>query len=192
MIKDGAAGVAKKTRWYRKWHKRIGIFSLLILLLISLSGLLLIWKKNSKGLLLADSSKGKSTVLANWLSFEKMSDIAINALREKHGKDVSVKLSRIDARPDKGMVKFIFEEHYHAIQLDATTGEVLQFEERRADFIEQIHDGTFIDNLLGTKGYAKLAYGTIAGLCLAILTISGFWIWYNPRRIKKGRAAGAG
>jgi uncharacterized iron-regulated membrane protein len=191
MMNDETTIIARKTRWYRKWHKRIGIFSLLILLVISISGLLLIWKKNSNGLLLADSRKGSSTELSDWISFKAMSDAATAALKARYGDSISLKISRIDARPDKGMVKVIFEEHLHAIQLDATNGRILHYEERRADFIEQIHDGTFIDNIFGTKGYAKLIYGTVAGLCLAVLTISGFWIWYNPKRIKKAKA-GAG
>jgi uncharacterized iron-regulated membrane protein len=179
--------ISKKTRWYRKWHRRVGLFCIAFLMIIAVTGLLLVWKKNSKGVLLADSKKGKSTIIADWLSFDSLATNAAAALRSRHGDSISTVISRIDARPDKGMVKFLFEGHYHAIQLDATTGKVLHFEERRADFIEQIHDGSIVDNLLGSNGYFKLLYGTLAALGLLILTISGFWIWYNPKRIKKSR-----
>ncbi|RYD69922.1 MAG: PepSY domain-containing protein [Sphingobacteriales bacterium] len=185
-MSDGSTTtIAKKTRWYRKWHRRIGLFVIVFLLIISLTGILLVWKKNSNGALLADSKTGSSTSLADWKSFDQLALVATEAMRDKYGKDIPVIISRMDARPDKGMVKVIFEGHYHAIQLDATTAKVLLYEERRADFIEQIHDGSIIDNLIGSKGYAKLLYGSIAGLGLLILTISGFWLWYNPKRITK-------
>ena len=187
MSNDSSVVIAKKTRWYRKWHRRVGLFCITFLLIIAVTGLLLVWKKNSSGVLLADSKKGKSTIIADWLSFDSLAVNATAALRSRHGDSISIVISRIDARPDKGMVKFLFEDHYHAIQLDATTGKVLHFEERRADFIEQIHDGSIVDNLLGSNGYFKLLYGSLAGLGLLILTISGFWIWYNPKRIKKSR-----
>ncbi|HTE28108.1 PepSY domain-containing protein [Flavitalea sp.] len=191
MSNDSTLIIAKKTRWYRKWHRRVGLFVIIFLLVISVTGILLVWKKNSNGQILADSKTGSSTSLTDWKSYDALAADAKTALRSKYGNDVSVEISRIDARPDKGMVKFIFEGHYHAIQLDASTGRVLHYEERRADFIEQIHDGSIIDNLAGTKGYAKLIYGTIASLGLLILTISGFWLWYNPKRItKKKRKTG--
>lgn len=163
----------------------MGIGSLLLLTLIAITGILLIWKKNSNGWLLADSKKGTHTNLSKWLSFDSLSRNAIGFMQTKYGNDLPLVISRIDARPDKGMVKFLFEGHYHGLQLDASTGELLIYEERRADFIEQLHDGSFIDNWLNTKGTAKLIYGTLAATCLLFLLFSGFWLWYNPRRMRQ-------
>ncbi|MBC7830274.1 MAG: PepSY domain-containing protein, partial [Chitinophagaceae bacterium] len=190
MVNDSTLVIAKKTRWYRKWHRRIGLFVMVFLLIISITGILLVWKKNSGGRLLADTQKGTSTTLIQWKSFDELATAAKAAVRKKHGQDVSVEISRIDARPDKGMVKVIFEGHYHAVQLDATTANVLLYEERRADFIEQIHDGSILDNLFSSNGYSKLIYGSFAGLGLLLLTISGFWLWYNPKRITKKKRMG--
>jgi uncharacterized iron-regulated membrane protein len=175
--------VAKQTRWYRKIHRYIAIASFFFLLLVSVSGLLLIWKKNTGGYLLADSHKGTTAELDNWLSFDSLNKIAAAALRDSVSPELSPKINRIDARPDKGMVKFVFEEHYWAIQLDCATGKVLHVERRRADFIENLHDGSFFDKMLG--GYFKLSYGSFVGLCLLLLTITGFYLWINPRRIRK-------
>jgi uncharacterized iron-regulated membrane protein len=174
--------VAKRTRWYRKIHRYIAVAAFFFLLMISVTGLLLIWKKNSGGYLLADSQKGSSTDLSQWLSFDSLCTIAVTTLHESISPDLSSTINRIDARPDKGMVKFVFEEHYWAIQLDCATGKVLHIERRRADFIENLHDGSFFDKFTG--GFFKISYGTFVGLSLLLLTITGFFLWINPRRIR--------
>jgi uncharacterized iron-regulated membrane protein len=179
--------VAKRTRWYRKIHRYIAIAAFFFLLLVSVTGLLLIWKKNSGGYLLADSQKGSSTDIGQWLSFDSLRNIAVTTLRDSISPDLSPKLNRIDARPDKGMVKFVFEEHYWAIQLDCATGKVLHVERRRADFIENLHDGSYFDKYTG--GFFKISYGTFVGLSLLLLTITGFFLWINPRRMRKKKRA---
>ena len=83
------------------------------------------------------------------------------------------------------MVKFVFKENYLGIQLDASTGKLLHIEKRRSDFIENIHDGSYIDKITGLNGAFKLSYTTIMGGALLMLTITGFWLWYNPKRIRK-------
>lgn len=175
--------VAKQTRWYRKIHRYLAIASFFFLLLVSITGLLLIWKKNTGGYLLADSHKGTTPDLDKWLSFDSLQKIAAVTLRDSVSPELSPKLNRIDARPDKGMVKFVFDEHYWAIQLDGATGKVLHVERRRADFIENLHDGSYFDKFLG--GWFKLSYGSFVGLCLLLLTITGFFLWINPRIIRR-------
>lgn len=178
--------VAKQTRWYRKIHRYLAIASFFFLLLVSITGLLLIWKKNTGGYLLADSHKGSTPELSKWLSFDSLQKIAAATLRDSVSAELSPKLNRIDARPEKGMVKFVFEEHYWAVQLDGGTGKVLHVERRRADFIENLHDGSFFDKFTG--GYFKLGYGSFVGLCLLLLTITGFFLWINPRIIRRKKA----
>jgi uncharacterized iron-regulated membrane protein len=178
--------VAKRTRWYRKIHRYIAIASFFFLLMISVTGLLLIWKKNSGGYLLADSHKGTTTDLGQWLSFDSLQKIAATVLHDSISPELSPKLNRIDARPEKGMVKLVFEDHYWAIQLDAATGKVLVLERRRADFIENLHDGSFFDKMIG--GYFKLSYGSFVGLTLLLLTITGFFLWINPKRIRRKKS----
>ncbi|MGB4085185.1 MAG: hypothetical protein WBK14_08270, partial [Bacteroidales bacterium] len=41
---------------------------------------------------------------------------------------------------------------YHGIQLDGATGKVLYVENRRSDLVEDIHDMSVIDRLLGIDG----------------------------------------
>ena len=105
-------------------------------------------------------------------------------MRESVSPDLSLELDRIDIRPDKGVVKFVFVEHYWGVQLDGATGEVLHIERRRADFIENVHDGSVLDYLAGTGGQIKLAYTSIMGVALLTFTLTGFWLWYGPKRFR--------
>ncbi len=178
--------IVKRTRWYRKIHRWIASGLFVFFFFIAGTGLLLGWKKNSNGYLLADSHKGISTNPKDWLSIDSLNSIAFKIYKDSTHAANEPTVERIDIRPSKGMVKFVFSENYLAIQLDCTTGKILHFERRRADFIEHLHDGTILDNLFRNKsGLFKLSYTTIMGVSLLLLTITGFWLWYNPKRIKQ-------
>ncbi|HQW83498.1 MAG TPA: PepSY domain-containing protein [Ferruginibacter sp.] len=173
-------------RFFRKLHRQIAIILFMFFLIISITGLLLGWKKNSFGIILPATSKGVSTNLKNWLPFDSLHTIAVNTLHDSVSKDLSIELERIDARPSKGIVKFVFEDNYWEVQLDGTTGNVLQINRRRSDIIENIHDGSILDVLFNTKNdQFKLSYTTIMGVSLLMLTITGFWLWYGPKRLRK-------
>jgi len=91
------------------------------------------------------------------------------------------------------MIKFVFADDYWEVQLDGATGEVLLVARRRSDFIENIHDGTILDVIFNTKNdQLKLSYTTIMGLALMMLTISGFWLWYGPKKMRKEKQEGYG
>lgn len=123
--------------------------------------------------------------MKTWLSYDSLYSIAIKALHDSLPENLSPTLDRIDARPDKGIVKFVFKNHYTEIQLDCTTGNVLAVNARTSDIIEQIHDGSILDFVFNTNnGQIKLGYTTITGLSLLLLTITGFFLWYNPIRIR--------
>ncbi|MEL7221603.1 MAG: PepSY domain-containing protein, partial [Bacteroidota bacterium] len=157
----------------------------MIFLFISITGLLLGWKKNSNGYLLPKTQRGVSTLSTDWLplrSLEQRALFVLDSLDTKLDKE----LDRIDVRPNKGSVKFTFEKHYQEIQLDLTTGELLSFGKRRSDLLEQIHDGSWIDRQLGS-GFFKLFYTSLSGLALLLFTITGFWLWYGPKRMRHNR-----
>ena len=178
------AAIAKKTRWYRKLHRWIASVLFAFFLLISTTGLLLAWKKNSGGYLLAKTHEGSSKELSGWLPLDSLQKNAIRAIHTRISPDLPAEVDRMDIRPDKGMLKVTFRDHYWAVQLDGATGNVLHLERRRADFIELLHDGSLLDRLSGWNGL-KLTYSSIMGIALLLLTISGFWLWYNPKRIRK-------
>jgi len=176
---------AKTLRIFRKVHRMTGASLFAFFFIVSITGLLLGWKKNTGGFLLAPTIEGSSTDLKEWLPMDSLHSIACRVLHDSVSADLSLDLDRIDIRKEKGVVKFVFTEHYWGIQLDGATGKLLQIERRRSDFVENIHDGSILDNYLGTNGIIKLIYTTVMGIALLIFTITGFWLWYGPKRMRR-------
>lgn len=176
---------AKVLRVFRKIHRITGALLFVFFFIIAVTGLLLGWKKNSSGYLLAKSHKGVSSDTRNWLPVDSLGKKAVHYLRDSVDAGLSATIDRIDFRPEKGMVKILFTDHFTALQLDASTGELLHIETRRADFIEKIHDGSVVDQYLHiASGSFKLFYTTVMGLALILFTITGFWLWYGPKRMR--------
>jgi hypothetical protein len=178
----------RSLRSFRKLHRRFGAVLFALFFVISLTGLLLGWKKHSGGNLLPKTETGVSTDLATWISFDSLNTIAVTVLRDSIGRDLSPELERIDARPDKGTVKFVFLDHYNEVQLDGTTGAVLAINRRTHDLIENIHDGSILDFAFDTDDEQfKLVYTTVVGVGLFTLTVSGAWLWFGPKRMRRRR-----
>jgi hypothetical protein len=175
---------ARVLRICRSVHRTTGALLFAFFLVVSATGLLLGWKKDTGGLILAKTYEGTSTDLKEWLPVHVLHERAVAALRASVSPDLSLELDRIDMRPDKGTVKFVFIEHYWGVQIDGATGNVLHIERRRADLIENIHDGSVLDYLAGTGGQIKLAYTSVMGLALLTFTLTGFWLWYGPKRFR--------
>ena len=179
---------AKWLKTFRKIHRITGLYLLVFIVLISTSGLLLGWKKHTSGFLLAKSFSGTSTDLKKWLPLDSLHRNACEILRDSVSTELSTEIDRIDVRKDKGMVKFIFKHHFTGIQLDGVTGKLLHIEVRRSDFIEMVHDGSILDHYLNTKNeLIKLIYTSTMGLALLLFVITGFWIWFGPKRMRTGK-----
>ncbi len=177
---------ARLLRTSRKIHRTTGALLFVFFFVISVTGLLLGWKKHSGGVLLAKTYKGSSTDLKDWLPIDSLYKNATTFLHDSVSAELSPKLGKIDIRKEKGMVKFVFADHYWGVQLDGATGQLLHIERRRADFIENLHDGSLLDSYFGTSdGQIKLVYTSIMGLALLVFTITGFWLWYGPKRMRK-------
>lgn len=175
---------AKILRMSRSVHRTTGALLFVFFFVVACTGLLLGWKKDTGGLILAKTHQGSSADLKDWLPIHVLHQKAVGVMRESVSPDLSLELDRIDIRPDKGVVKFVFVEHYWGVQLDGATGEVLHIERRRADFIENVHDGSVLDYLAGTSGQIKLAYTSVMGVALLTFTVTGFWLWYGPKRFR--------
>lgn len=179
---------AQLIRVFRWIHRKLAIFLFVFFLIMSVSGLLLGIKKQTH--LLAPTQKGTSPDLSKWLSFDSLRKNAVIYLRDSVDASLSPELDRMDVRPGNGIVKFSFRDHYRGLQLDGVTGRLLSVETRRSDFIEQIHDGSIVDRVFGLgKDQVKLSYNIIMGLSLSMLVITGFWLWYGPKRLRKHRRA---
>jgi len=175
---------ARVLRIARSVHRTTGALLFVFFFVVACTGLLLGWKKDTGGLILAQTYQGSSADLKDWLPVHVLHQKAVAVMRESVSPDLSLELDRIDIRPDKGVAKFVFVEHYWGVQLDGATGEVLHVERRRADFVENVHDGSVLDYLAGTGGQIKLAYTSLMGAALLTFTLTGFWLWYGPKRFR--------
>ena len=188
-IKNKRQKQAKLLRIFRKIHRKTGALLFIFFFFISVTGLLLGWKKHSNGFILSKSYTGTSTHLKDWLPIDSLHKSACKILHDSVSPQLSSKIDRIDIRKNKGMVKFVFEDHYWSIQLDGATGKLLHIGQRRSDFIENIHDGSILDKYFKTSnGQIKLIYSSIMGLSLIIFTITGFWLWYGPKQMRKKKS----
>ena len=181
-LKDKIKSKVNFTRFYRKLHKWVAVPLFVFLFLFGGTGLMLGWKKQVK--LLPATQKGSSAAPKEWLSLGNIHDIATQYARDSlHFSPV---IDRIDVRPKKGIAKIIFENHFTELQIDCKTGAVVSAKLKTSDIIEKIHDGSIIDYYIRVdQDPVKLIYTSLVSSGLILLSISGFWMWYNPKRIKK-------
>ncbi|XCF07821.1 PepSY domain-containing protein [Tamlana crocina] len=175
---------AKVIRFFRKAHRITGIYLFALFFILSISGLVLGWKKHSKGLILPRTEIGVSNNPNDWLPLSNLQSKALESIKSK-GKSIT-EISRIDIRPEQGIAKFIFKNEYWELQMDCTTAKVLAINKRHSDWLEDIHDGSILDDLFKTRvEIIKLIYTTSMGGALILFTITGFWLWMGPKRMKK-------
>lgn len=165
-----------RLRQFRLLHHWVGISVVLFMFITSSTGVLLGWKKNVE-LLQPATLVGSSQELNHWVSFERIATASLHAIDSVVGRKIEI--DRMDVRPDKGMIKVTFQEEYWEVQIDAASGKVLSVAQRHADWIEHIHDGSIISD-----GF-KLFYTNYIGVGLLLLSVTGFWLWYGPRVIRK-------
>lgn len=169
---------AKWLRFARKIHRLMGATLFVLFVIIAVTGLALGWKKNSASVIMPATQKGISNALDEWLPIDSLQRIALQTSQ------TSVEaIDRLDVRPDKGVVKVIFDD-YIEIQLDGVTGEILNSGTRHSDWIEHLHDGSLFDDWWGTS-FFKLLFTSISGLSLLLFTVTGFWLWYGPKAMRK-------
>ncbi|RYZ52041.1 MAG: PepSY domain-containing protein [Chitinophagaceae bacterium] len=179
---------AKWIRTYRWLHRKLAVALFLFFVLMAATGLLLGIKKQTG--LLAPTQKGVSADAAAWMPMAALTQKAMIYLHDSVDAKLNTELDRIDIRPGKGIAKFIYKEHYYGLQLDLSTGQLLSVEKRSSDFIESLHDGSIVDDLLGAGGEPfKVGYNLVMGSSLLLLVLSGMWLWYGPKRIRSRKRA---
>jgi len=89
-------------------------------------------------------------------------------------------VDRVDVRPKDGIYK-VTCKNSHEVQVDFTTGEVLQVEYRRSDLIESFHDGSVFGD--GVKLYVFLP----AAVVLLVLWVTGLILFVHPWWVKRRR-----
>lgn len=87
-------------------------------------------------------------------------------------------IDRLDVRPGKGMLKVRCKNRWE-VQLDATSGDVLQVAYRRSDLIESIHDGSFFSDGV------KLGVFLPTAVVLLVLWMTGIYLFLLPHLAKR-------
>jgi hypothetical protein len=175
-------------RHTRRVHRITGATLFVLFFVVSVTALLLGWKKNSNGYLLPQTQQGTMVSSERLLSIDSVQLIAIGHFNTVFENDIAV-IDRIDIRPDKAVAKVLFKQRYFEVQVDLGTGAILQTATRRSDFIENVHDGSILDKLFKTdSGIFKLIYTSVMSLALLLFTVSGFWLWYGPKVMRKAKS----
>ena len=169
-------------RWFWNTHKWTGLTLGLVFVLSAVTGVLLLVKKEFS-YLQPPTQKGTPGAVSSFLSIDEVTRAALSVGHPRFQSEDDI--DRIDVRPAKYVFKVRAKEEDAEIQVCATTGHILSVSVRRSDFLERLHDGSWISNSFKTFAMP------LAGLGLLYLVFSGYWIWLQPKlaRAKRKRKA---
>jgi len=166
----------KKTN--RIVHKWVSIVIAMPLLLVFVTGILLLTKKEF-AFIQPPTARGEGTIPS--ISFHHVLSIANTVERAQISSWDDI--DRLDVRPGKGIIK-IRSRNRIEIQIDSQTGDVLHVAKRRSDFIESIHDGTFFEKNANLWLMLPIA---ITALVMSVTGIIMFFIPYLKKRRRSKR-----
>jgi len=160
----------------RSTHNWLSIFVVLPVLLIMVTGILLVLKKDFEWIQ-PPTHKGQSKDIPNM----SMTDVfnVVTTTPEARGLKWD-QFERIEFKPSKGIMKFVTPDAWE-IQVDPSTGEVLSVMKRRSDIIESLHDGNFFGSSM--KYFLSLPTAII----LIILSLTGVYMFFHPILKKRAR-----
>lgn len=163
----------KPSRLNRIIHRWGAIATALPVLIVLASGVVLQLKKESDWI---QPSTQTGTDGPPTLSFAEILTISktVPEATVQTWKDID----RLDIRPGKGTVKVRCKSRWE-IQLDATTGDVLQVAFRRSDLIESIHDGSFFSEAV------KMGVFLPSAIVLVVLWGTGIYLFFLPQLAKR-------
>ena len=155
-------------RLNRQVHRWAGVITALPVIIILITGIFLLLKKDV-GWIQPPSQKGSSKELK--LSFDQVLEIVskVPNVNLQNWNDIN----RLDVRPKKGLIKVRGNNDWE-VQIDSKTGEILQVAERRSDFIESIHDGSFFHE------YVKLGVFLPVAILLVAIWGTGLYMFLLP------------
>jgi len=158
----------KINRLNRTLHKWLSISIALPFMIILVTGILLLLKKEVPYI---QPPSAKSSNALPSISFEL---ILKQSMSVKEAGIVGwSSIDRLDVRPNKGIIKVRTNTHWE-IQLDASTAKVLVVAYRRSDIIEKIHDGTY------WQDSANLWLTLPVAILLLLITITGIILFALP------------
>lgn len=157
-------------RWMFHSHLWLGIITTGVVLVVSATGVLL---NHKRGLgLMPDVPNEPKGAFDDALPLAELARRAAAAV----GPEVAAAgIDRMDVRPGDGLIKVRFDDRrVMEATLDINTGEVLHVGERNDVFLEKLHSGEIF-------GDRWVLLSDAAAVALAILLISGYWLWLYPR-----------
>ena len=165
----------------RTIHKWASIVIVIPLLVVFVTGILLLTKKEF-AFIQPPTAKGEGSIPS--ISFDQVLSIANTVERAQISSWDDI--DRLDVRPGKGIIK-IRSQNSIEIQIDSRTGDILHVAQRRSDFIESIHDGTFYQKNANLWLMLPVA---ITALVISITGIIMFFLPYLKKRRRKKKRAG--
>lgn len=173
-----AAGADRKprdrSRGWARWmfyaHLWLGIVTTAMVLILCVTGMLLNHKRPLG--LMPDVPNDAPGALSASLP---VAELAARAERAVPAAVAASGVDRMDVRPGDGLVKVRFDDpQVHEVTVDLASGRVLHVGLRNDVFLEKLHTGEIFGD-----GWTLLS--DIAAIALAILVISGYWLWLYPR-----------
>jgi len=165
-----AEGVRTLSRWMFHTHLWFGIITTGIVMVIAITGILL---NHKRGLgLMPDVENTPSAVFDAALPLAELARRAQAAV----GPDVAAAgVDRMDVRPGDNVVKVRFNDRaVTEATVELGSGDVLHVGERNDVFLEKLHSG----EIFGSRWVLLSDAGAVG---LALLIITGYWIWLYPR-----------
>jgi hypothetical protein len=157
-------------RWMFYAHLWLGIVTTGIVLILCVTGVLLNHKRPLG--LMPDVPNDAPGALSASLP---VAELATRAERAVRAEVAASGIDRMDLRPGDGFVKVRFDDRaVTEVTVDINTGEILEIGERNDVFLEKLHSGEIFGD-----GWTLLS--DVAAVALAILVISGVWLWLYPR-----------
>jgi uncharacterized iron-regulated membrane protein len=171
----------------RIWHRRIGSLLFIFFALVSLTGLMLGWKSLFSSTVYSAPGHTHTSSNGHWLPLDSLQTLAAQALTLRTGAPAG-RPGKAEARVATGYVEFQFKPNYY-VRVEGPSGEITLIQHRYGGWIQDLHDGAIVDGWIKDKGeVVKKLYSSVVSLALLFLTLSGFYLWYRPLRIKKARA----
>ncbi|MBN1361295.1 MAG: PepSY domain-containing protein [Sedimentisphaerales bacterium] len=159
-------------------HKWLGIALSVVLINVSVTGVLLLVKKQHAWIQ-PPTRTGHEGAPAEFVSMQ----VVLEAVRDCNHPDFRgvESIDRVDFRPDKRVYKVTSKTNYAEIQVDAITADVLSASVRRSDWLEQLHDGSLLGAWMHGAVMPAVAVGNV------VLTLSGLYLWLGRKvRRRKG------
>jgi uncharacterized iron-regulated membrane protein len=171
---------------FRNLHKQFASVLFVFFFLIGLTGSLLSFKSAFTKIIFENREVSAETKIAKLLPLDSLEKVATSILNEK-AKTEFKKSEKVEIKISKGTVLFYYKEAY-SVQLNGGSGDPILIEKKFGGIIQDIHDGAILDSwIINKSSLFKKLYSIIMGLSLLLLTITGTYMWYKPKLIKKNR-----